>query len=221
MKIKCSNCNKQLGFLSSKTELKDGILCSNCIDAIEKVGMCDLEDRLNNIPLQKFKEIYEKKKYLAQIFETDFQFGNMLIIDNTNKLFVIDGVLLQFDNLENVEVKFQYSETSTSTAKSKTKKGIGKSLLGGLLFGSVGALVGGMTTKGKTSSSTQTNSTVICSSCKIILTLKNYYIPKHFINIENGNDEITETGCNCLEDYGNLLETELKQILNKKGEKND
>lgn len=213
MKNICSNCKTEMGFFSSKTKLEDGWLCHNCIDQCEKVGMYDLENQLSNITYSKLKEIFNNKKNLADKFEKDFQLGEILIVDHTNQLLVIDGVLLEFKNLKSIETKFEYTETTTTNTNSKTKKGIGRSIVGGLLFGGVGALIGGMTAKGKTKSSSQSTTSTYCSSAKIILTLQNYYITKYYINLDPSIDELRTIGCNSVEEYGEILEAELNKLI--------
>ncbi len=213
MKKQCSECKKEMGLFSRKIKLNDGLLCADCIGLIKKVGMVDIIGRMANIQYQKVKEIYENKKALAERFEKDFQLGNMLIIDNTNQLLVIDGVLLEFKNLKDVETKYQYSESVTTNTNSKTKKGIGKSLMGGLIFGPVGAVVGGMTANGKTKSASQTTTNTFCSSAKLVLTLQNYYIAKYYIDLNVSNSELRSVGCSSIEEYGELLEAELQQII--------
>lgn len=213
MKKICLNCRKEVGFFSSKTQLEDGWLCRDCICQYEKVGMCDLESKMVDMPYQKINEIYKSKKELAEKFEKNFQLGEILIVDHTNQLLVIDGVLLQFSNLKNVETKFEFAETTTTNTISKTKKGIGKSIVGGLLFGGVGALVGGMTAKGKTKSSSQSTTSTYCASAKLILTLQNYYITKYYISLTPSQTELRSTGCNTVEEYGEIVEAKLNKII--------
>ena len=221
MKKICSHCGQELGLFRGKTKIEDGWICNKCLDEFEKVGMTDIEEHLNIMCYNEIKQIYDKKHILANKFEKDFQLGEILIVDHKNKLFVFDSVLFEFDNLKNIESKFEYAESITTNTTSKTKKGIGKALIGGMLFGGIGLLAGAASGNKKTKKSERTTKNTYCSCAKIILTLKNYHMSKYFANLSPSKIELTKAGCTSIEEYGEIIEEELKQILeNNKKETN-
>ena len=75
--------------------------------------------------------------------------------------------LFSYDQL----VDFEVLEDGTSVASG----GLGRAVVGGVLFGGVGAVVGGVTGRKK--------SKEICKQLKIKLTVKDYFEPAFYINV--------------------------------------
>lgn len=99
-------------------------------------------DPLNNYQNNKF---YDLKN--GGIFETSIKIGNYFRYDKINQKIMIIYNYLRADkkkyavyNLSDI-LEFEYIEDSTS----QVKGGLGSALVGGALFGGVGAIVGGVT----------------------------------------------------------------------------
>ncbi len=213
MKKLCCICKRELGLFENKIRIDDDIICKRCMAEMEKVGMYDIIEKLQTLKLPTIKSAFDKKKELASIFEADFQLGNVLIIDKLHKMFVLEGALFEFKNLKKVDIDIKYSQSTVTDTTTKTKKGVGKSLLGGMLFGATGAVAGAIATGGKTKSTSETTTTTECSSAKICLTLKDYYISKYFVELIDMNLDLKMLGCGSIEEVTEIVNEELKKII--------
>ena len=103
-------------------------------------------------------------------------FGSYIKFDENNrKWFIPDGmfggvknpIIYSFDDI----IAFELLEDGNSI----TKGGTGRAISGGLLFGGVGAIVGGTTAKRKTKST--------CTKLQIKITINNITTPAIYINL--------------------------------------
>lgn len=104
-------------------------------------------DPMNNYQNNKF---YDLKN--GGIFETSIKIGNYFRYDKINQKIMLIYSYLRADkkkyavyNLSDI-LEFEYIEDGTS----QVKGGLGSALIGGALFGGVGAIVGGITGKKET-----------------------------------------------------------------------
>ena len=175
MSKSCDICNKELGFGSKKCELKDGLVCAECV---KKAGLVSRKN-LKGLTIEALKKGIEKNnKMLArqQIFKPTSEVGTYLKVDDNNKMFMTNDLLFNYDNL----VSYELIEDGSSL----TKSGLGQAVVGGVLFGGAGAVVGAIT--GQKQKET-------CNSLKILITLKDtncttVYIPFITVSVKkNGN----------------------------------
>ena len=170
----CVICGRQLGSFGSdslKTEISDGFTCFDCL---KKAGISTL-DNPKSFNTETINELYRDHLSLMEKFTETKKIGNNLIIDETNKLFIVNSTiyshhkadLFRFENL----LSFELLEDGESV----TKGGIGRAVAGGILLGGVGAIIGGVTGGKKTKS--------VCTSMKIRLTLKNAHTTTAYIDI--------------------------------------
>ena len=194
----CSICGSENG-----KQIKDGFICSKCInDAWRYLSQKRLTNKQYTVSLiqecitksRNYKSIQDERE---SIFEVTKQFSTDLFIDEKNKLFRLKKGLLDFNDIYSFDqiVDYEVIENGTSVVKG----GLGKAIVGGALFGSAGAIVGGVIGNKKTKN--------ICNSLQIRIGLddspkENIYIKlinsetktKSFsykINIEIANDIIT------------------------------
>lgn len=159
-KRKCVICGKEVGMLTAKTEIYDGVICAKCLRA---EGMTELSNpRAYNT--YSMRVLINKRAALVSRFRVTKTVGS-LNIDENNKLFRVGGDLFEYDNLLSFEL-LENGETIT-------KGGIGRAVAGGLLFGGVGATVGALTGPKR--------SRGVCTSMKMRLTLKNAHIDTVYI----------------------------------------
>ena len=115
---------------------------------------------------QSIKELVNVRKALVNNFSKTKSVGTYIAIDENNKAFKIGRDIFSYDNL----LSFELLEDGQSI----TKGGLGRAVAGGLLFGGVGAIVGGVT-GGKKSKG-------ICNSMKLRVSLKNAHTDVLYIN---------------------------------------
>ncbi len=223
MKKFCKNCNKALGLFNAKYNLQDAIICSQCYKLILSNGMGDCTNNLKNFPYKKFKTILDSKCEMCKKFNIEDNLGELLKIDYNNRMIVFNEIILNFNELKSYEIKFYYETTTTTITSSNTKKGVGKALAGGLLFGFTGAIVGGLTAKSKTKSNSQSSNSTVCSNVKVFLSLKNYYDNLLIIDISPDSTEFNLTNSSDLEEYGKKLNAKLQDLFEiiSKEENND
>lgn len=161
-KIPCAVCGKELGLLSGKAKISDGAVCTNCLSG---AGISMLSNALS-YNQQSIKELINVRKALVNNFSKTKSVGTYISVDENNKAFKIGRDIFAYDNL----LSFELLEDGQSI----TKGGLGRAVAGGLLFGGVGAIVGGIT-GGKKSKG-------ICNSMKLRVSLKNAHTDVVYIN---------------------------------------
>ena len=146
MADRCLVCGKRVGWLSGKIEVSQGPVCGECL---KKGGIGSLNDpySYNQVSITRF---LEERAPIVQKFSPTKSVGEYFYVDDNNKLFKIGNDIFSFDNLLNFEL---YEEASTT---STTQGGLGRAIVGGALFGGVGAVVGGSTGKRTTISTSST-----------------------------------------------------------------
>ncbi len=165
-KIPCAVCGKQLGLLSGKLKISDGAVCTDCLKSANATALSNA----GAYNQQSIKEFILKRQTMVANFNATKVVGQ-IAIDENNKLFQCKGNLFAFDNL----LSYELLEDGSSIQKG----GLGRAVTGGLLFGGVGAIVGGVTGKKKSKN--------ICNSMQLRVSFKNahtdmLYIP--FISTE-------------------------------------
>jgi len=161
-KIACVVCNKELGLLSGKVKISDGVVCANCLSS---AGISKLNNNMT-YNQQSISELINTRKKIVESFSTTKSVGTYIHVDETNKSFKIGKDIFSYENL----LSFELLEDGQSI----TKGGLGRAVAGGLLFGGVGAIVGGVTGGKKTKS--------ICNSMKLRISLKNTHTDVVYIN---------------------------------------
>ena len=157
----CINCGKQLGAFTGKVNISDGTICTNCLNT---AGIGQLENPATYATTD-VKAMIASRTPLVQTFSPTKKIGSYLQIDDTHKAFKAGGSIFEFSNLLNFEL-LEDGETIT-------KGGLGRAIAGGLLFGGVGAIVGGVT-GGKKSKG-------VCNSMRLKITLRNCHCSMVYI----------------------------------------
>lgn len=152
-KAPCSVCGKELGLFSGKTILSDGAICTMCL---RSAGISSLSNPASYNQLT-IKEYVLTRQALVKSFNPTKKYDEYIQIDENNKLFALSGNLFEFKNL----LSFELLEDGAAV----TKGGLGRAVAGGLIFGGVGAIVGGITGGKKAKN--------ICNSMKLRVSLKN------------------------------------------------
>lgn len=172
-KENCICCNKEIGITKQKT--LEGFICPTCINeclggnllSFKSMELKDIKDSMNkknenNIKLEEFKA---SKKV-----------GLYLFIDSEKKQFIFPGnfgsiknsIVHSFEDVLEVEIL----EDGDSITKSN---GVGRAVVGGLVFGVAGALIGGVTGKKKTKT--------LVNSLKVKVTLNDIINPVKYIDL--------------------------------------
>lgn len=157
----CVNCGKDLGVFSGKVNISDGTICTSCLST---AGIGQLESPAT-YSTNDVKALIVSRTPLMQAFSPTKKIGSYLQIDDTHKAFKAGGSIFEFSNLLNFEL-LEDGETIT-------KGGLGRAVAGGLMFGGVGAIVGGVT-GGKKSKG-------VCNSMRLKITLRNCHCSMVYI----------------------------------------
>lgn len=203
----CAICGETTNILN-RVKISDGYLCGYCI------RRCSRE--ISSINLKNTQEIKEHLLYREQNQETYNKFKptkevkNRIQIDEKNKLFVLlngkteeNPDVFRFDEL----VDYEFIEDGEII----TRGGVGSAVVGGMLFGGVGAIVGANT--GKKKGKTKIN------DMHIRISLNNEWISQKkivFINAETSkNGMIYNLSKSSAEQTISLLDIIIKQAETK------
>lgn len=173
----CSWCGKKSGLFGTKYNYKGGYLCYECAKKFFLTNSAVTNDSIIKNLKNMTKE--ECNRYLEQVHDLRMRIDNfsptyrlkarIQFDDDTETLMLEeeDWTKTQFIKYNQI-VDFELLENGGSLAKG----GVGRALVGGILFGSTGAIVGSTTRKQKK----------LCESLCIKLTLKDYEEPSYYIN---------------------------------------
>ena len=158
----CVVCSKKLGILSSKIQISDGRVCSDCL---HRAGIAALQNP-TFYSADSIIALIQRRAPIFSSFKATKKVSYYLQVDENSKMFMVGFDLFEYANLLSYEL-LEDGETVTSG-------GLGRAVAGGLIFGGVGAVVGGITggrnTKG------------VCTSMRLRLTIKNAHTDTVFID---------------------------------------
>lgn len=203
----CPICGKKLTFL--KETLKDGIkVCSKHVsveagllmkDEIRQSTVEDIKERIKQVETKITEKSNEVKS-----FSTSKQIGNFVAFDEESRkwatLSTFGGIVQQIYDYDSI-TDFELLEDGDSVASG----GLGRALVGGVLFGGAGAVVG-VATGRKTKE--------YCSSLRLKVTIKDISNPIVYINFiesrvgksENTYKEAMELAHECLSTFQLICE---------------
>ncbi len=207
-KEKCSICDKE----TTRKQLSDGHICGKCLD------LCG--NRINKGKDLKIYSISEIKEAIEKIKEDELEIQNFKATQKVGKFIEFDDNKCKFlipKKMFSKALIYDYSEIiSFELAEDGdvvTKGGLGRALVGGALFGGVGAIVGGVT-GGKTAKKVIKNMSV-----KITVDRKsNPVIEIVLLNMETKTDSFIYKG---LKKQGDEIVAILKRITNDKAPKEE
>lgn len=158
--VACNICGEDVKTRGGKLRTTDGIICVECNKAI----------------IEKREQREAAKKQANELARAAFVESRVvggrpawLHIDDSNKLCYFTGIISKGFRVEKVDgniFKFDdidYCEMNEDgeTLASVTKSGVGRALVGGALFGAVGAVVGAQTGKERIASKAIVNNVTI------------------------------------------------------------
>lgn len=136
----CSICNQE----ETRKKLSDGSVCGKCLD------LCG--NRINKGKDLKIYSISEIKEAIEKVKEDELEIQNFKATQKVGKFIEFNDNKCKFlipKKLFSKPLIYDYSEiVSFELAEDGdvvTKGGLGRALVGGALFGGVGAIVGGVT----------------------------------------------------------------------------
>ena len=163
-KGECSICH---GNIATK-KLSDGEICKECIS---KCNLFIKPLSWKQVASQKVRDAISQQQINSELlkqFSSTKTFGTHLTIDETNHLWKLD----------HSNIIFRYSDVISyellEDGKSITKGGLGSAIVGGALFGGVGAIVGGTVGKKRTKQE--------ITEYKIKIVTKNTFYPNLYID---------------------------------------
>lgn len=169
LRVTCNICEKKCGW--NRFQIRDGQWC--CAKCFNKAGfgmntpiMAMSADEIKN-SIDQRNQIFHK----VPSFEVSKSIGSFLAINETKLEWYIPYKRTPYVHSYSDVIDFELLEDGGSIAKG----GIGRAVTGGLLFGGVGAIVGGVTGKRKTSPT--------CTSLRIKITLKDVNNPTEYIDL--------------------------------------
>ncbi|KPI46581.1 hypothetical protein KW95_18500 [Clostridioides difficile] len=163
---------------SCRLKIKDGYVCKKCVDKCG-IGLVTLGKKNKEITKEDVVNVIKKNENRTEeveSFNPTKKIGTYLEIDEPQKKFLIPnkfGKLAQEVLSFNDVIDYELLEDGETLIKG----GLGRALTGGLLFGGVGAVVGGVTGKKETKA--------IINSLKIKITLNNLNMPATYIDLIN------------------------------------
>ncbi len=137
----CRICGEKLKFGLIKSKCVEGYICLNCIN---KAGL--VTGATSNITpeiYQKYLDANNNKIVINDTFNPSLKISNIIEFDDTNRNWRIPvrkGVNPRLYSYNDI-VDFELNEDGHTVSSG----GLGRAVAGGLLFGGVGAVVGGVT----------------------------------------------------------------------------
>ena len=177
----CPICGKSTGALSKSSAKYNGFfICQDCAKKLLANNISLL--KLKKYPLEELKEIVgaETEKNIeheseVEAFSATKTIGNFIQFDDVNKKIAIPKTSLTGRILD-MQI-FDYSSIVgfelLEDGNSVEKGGVGRAIVGGTLFGGVGAVVG---------ASTGHKHKATCSKLQIKITLNDISVPVVYIN---------------------------------------
>ena len=170
----CVVCNRGLNIFTAKTIISDGIVCDKCL---MEANIMEITNP-RTYDTDAIKSLISEREKIIQMFSATKEIGGHIKVDEGNGLFAVDNKIFGYNNLLSYEL--------LENGEAIVKGGLGSAVVGGLLFGGVGAIVGGAT-GGRTARG-------VCASMKLRITLKNCHcdmIYVYFITSEIRKDTFT------------------------------
>lgn len=147
----CSICGANKSFLGVTT-VADGKICDDCAKKLS--NQFKLNKKMMVADVAAHLQYREENENCFSVFSATDKAGNFILADKNTKKFYIPATtslgktpdLFDFNQLVDYEL-LEDGETLTSK-----KVSLGKAAVGGLIFGPVGTIVGGLSGKSKTKS---------------------------------------------------------------------
>lgn len=161
----CSVCGNNAG----DKKLSDGFVCNDCL---KKCGNFLSSFGLKNRSIENIKRAIttnENNNNLLNLFQATRKIQKYLEIDENNMLWKLPSyrnIIFCYDDI----ISFELLENGQAI----TKGGLGRAVVGGALFGGVGAIVGGVTGKKKIKQE--------INEYRIKIITKHFFYPQVFIN---------------------------------------
>lgn len=201
-KLFCSICHKELGAFAGKVKLSDGVICLNCLN---DAGISVLSNNMT-YNQQSINELINSRKSMVKSFLPTKTIGDYLQVDENHSIFKVNKDIFTYKNL----LCYELLEDDQTI----TKGGLGSAVVGGLLFGGVGAIVGSVTGEKKSKG--------ICNSMKLRISLKNAHTDVVYINfirsetktngfIYKSAQDSAQKCITALETINDINQTQLKQ----------
>lgn len=175
----CAICGKKIGVLESRITLKDGYLCPKClrelgyttfdINAVTEFGMKSISEITN------MNEVKQNNNVLLESFTPQKSYGDIEFNDD-KKLFVINRTVgwSKMRNIYNYNQILDCELIEDGNTITKGGHSITKGVIGGVMFGGVGAIVGGLTGKKKTTNT--------CTNLQVKITLRDSNVPVEYVD---------------------------------------
>ena len=178
MAKECSVCGKSVGIFTS-IEISDGRICMDCWAKAGFDGSMNTLRSSSQYLSSTFKEIIATKEKTMSLLENFRPTKNvaMLSFDDHSQIFVITKSD-PFVKIKKTRDLYYYNQIVDfellEDGESITKGGVGRAIVGDLLFGPVGAVVGAVTGGKKTRG--------ICTSLQIKITFRDSARQTEYLN---------------------------------------
>lgn len=135
----CSICNGSEG----SKKLQDGYICKNCMQKCVPFITAMSWNGISVERVRKALRASERNQQLQEKFCPTKKIGKYISFDENNQLWAsgIFDIIFRYDEI----ISFELLEDGDVVSKG----GLGNAVVGGMLFGGVGAIVGGVTGKKK------------------------------------------------------------------------
>lgn len=169
----CSSCNNPISIFANRVKVSDGHVCMKCWNKAgfdNSVNTIRTGVQYSGYIIKEMIEVKENNRTLIANFKATKKIGTLAFDDNNRTFIISKGFknkdLYRYDQI----ISFELLEDGESI----TKGGLSGAVVGGLLFGGVGAIVGGVTGRRKTKK--------ICNSLQVKITFRHSPRQTEYLN---------------------------------------